>query len=364
MSIGEIRYMIFFILIFCLITLDYLSLFGGEGHLVGQSIFYEQPGHTMHHEEAALIHENQDHHTGQDDPAELEEHHHHHHASHTQNVVTTAPVITSVPQKIGGTPLNLSQEAGLVKSPVSTDKPKQTISDSYRYNPIRASSSDIVFLGIDNVVVEQDPVTRFFKTDIWTDITFYKDLLAEYKQFFEREMNTVSQKNNALKKKKLKTKKSVLNTPLFQAALEKFKASSEGAELQNQLESYISVFNRFVASQKSIKKSKISQSKELQALEIKKNEDFAFQIGEDTPYILTYSGDTEAPTPVTAKSMRLLFGESFFTEFLTEQSLKQLAIFIPYKSLLEVFNNNDRLFSISLLRSKIYYAESNDSEKL
>ena len=359
--------MIFSIFIFFLITLNHYSLLGGEGHIVGQTIFYEQPGHNVHHEGSELIiHEHQDHHAGAEDPTELEEeHHHHHHASHTHNTNTTAPVITSLPQQIGGTTLSLSQEAGLIKNPsASTDKPKQVISDSYRYNPISLSSGDIVFLGIDNVVVEQDPVTRFFKTDIWTDITFHKDLLEEYKQFFEREMNQISQINSTLKKKKLKTGESVVTTQLFQSALEKFKESSEGVELQNQLESYISTFNRFIASQKSIKKSKISQSKKFKALEIKKIEDFAFQSGEDTPYVLTYNGDTEAPTPVTEKSMRLLFGQSFFTKFLTEQIFKNPTIFIPYRSLLEIFNNKDRLFYISLLRSKIYFAESNDSVKL
>ena len=334
------------------------SLIAEEGTVVWHSTFYDEADEHHEHE-----HGGDEHHELDEDRVEVEEEHHHHHA-HTQTaIVTTAPVITSAPLQVGGAPLTLSQEVGLVKTPVVDDKPKKTDSNSYR--PIRANlSNDFVSLDDDDVQVDQDPVTRFFRTDIWADMTFRRSLLEEYNNFFDSEINRLAQVKKGLKKRKSEARESVISTPFFTEALEKFKESNEGIQLQSQLESYVTIITRFIKAQKSqSRKIESSQSKKSPTLEVTKLEKIAIVGDEVTSYVLTYKGDAEVPIYVTERSMRLLFGQSFFSTFLTQQNLKKVTIFIPYKSLLDVFNNKDRLFSLSLLRNKIYYTDFSEDQK-
>lgn len=354
MSIGEIRHMVIAVFIFFLSLIRCPNLIADEEFEVGHAIF---------HDEAEHEHEGEEHYEAGGGGERVEEEHHHHHASHTQTTTTAAPVITSAAQQVGGVPLTLSQEAGLIKAnPVTENKPKPTNANSYR--PIRAPLAND-FISFDgDVQVEQDPVTQFFRIDIWNDVTFHKSLLEEYNNFFDREMNRLVQTKKELKKRKSREKESGVNTPLFKEALNNFKESNEGIQLQIQLESYITIIERFIKSQKSqYRKTEKVRFQQPPALEVSKLEKIAIVGDEVTFYALTYADDTESPVYVTEKSMRLLFGQSFFSAFLMKQNVKNVTIFVPYKSVLDVFNDKDRLFSLSLLRSKIYYTERTESEK-
>jgi hypothetical protein len=343
-----LRYFFFFVGL-----IQYSSFIAAEGGVeVGRSIFYDQLKDVLKHK-----HEGGEHHEeGKDDLVKVEEKHHHHHAHTQAAIVTAAPVVTSVRLPTGVVPLTSSQEVGLVKKTTTDDKSKPT--GSISYGPMGAPiSNDSIFFD-DNVEIDQDPVTRFFTTDIWNDVIFCKSLLEEYNNFFDSEINHLTQAKKGLKKRKSEARESVISTPLFTEVLEKFKESNLGIQLQNQLESYIVIVARFIKAQKpQSRKVEISQSQKSPALEVVKLEKIAIVGDEVTSYALTYKGDIESPVYVTEKSMRLLFGQSFFNAFLTQQNLKNVTIFIPYKALLDVFNDKDRLFSLSLLRNKIYYTE-------
>ena len=329
---------------FMVLLVPYASLIAqeGESYTVDNSIFYE-------------IHEEGD---GAGDEAHLEEEefeqleeHHHHHAPHGQAPLSTNSLIPSTVSITGGAPVVMAQESGLTsKTGIVTVKPKMS-DNQYRSKLTR--TDDTLFAVDLSPAVVANPVDQYFTTLIWDDPTFQRSLLTEYKKFFDIEMQNA--KSDITKKKSAIEEREIINTILFKKALAKFKLSDEGINLQQQLASYITSINNFLAYMKDKEKTGSSQA----GLIVQKCEKVGMVGNELTSYVLTYKANVQEPVCVTEKSMSILFGFSFFNAFVAKQKLYDVVINIPYESVLDVFNDQNKRFSLSLLRSKIYYTDSN-----